>query len=165
MMHIKFTLNGEPIEVDVPARTTLLHLLRDHLGLTGTKTGCEIGECGVCSVLVDDRVVNACLLLAPQVGGCTVTTIEGIHGPDGGPSDLQSAFLEFGATQCGYCIPGLVLAAESLLRRNPNPSRAEIRAAIAGNLCRCTGYQQIVDLIEATARQRRGAVQTPGEPS
>jgi carbon-monoxide dehydrogenase small subunit len=156
-MRIRFTLNGESIEVDAPAESTLLALLRDHFGLTGAKPGCEIGECGACAVILDGRVVNACLLLAPQVDGREVTTIEGIRGPEGGPDDLQQAFLEHGAVQCGYCTPGMVMAGEALLADNPAPTREEIRAAISGNLCRCTGYQQIVDAIEATAARRRRA--------
>jgi carbon-monoxide dehydrogenase small subunit len=154
-MKISFTLNGNPVQVEAPAGTTLLQLLREHLGLTGPKPGCEIGECGACSVILDGRVVNSCQLLAPQVDGREVTTIEGIHAPDGGPSDLQQAFLDFGAVQCGYCTPGMVVAAEAFLARCPSPSREEIRVAISGNLCRCTGYQQIVDAIEATAASRR----------
>ncbi len=154
-MQIHFTLNGKPVTVDAPAHITLLDLLRDYLGLTGTKSGCESGECGACTVLVDGQAVNACLLLAPQVAGGAVVTIEGVRGPDGELSDLQQAFLDFGATQCGYCIPGLIITAEALLARDPNPSRDAIRTAIAGNLCRCTGYQQIIDLIESVARQRR----------
>jgi carbon-monoxide dehydrogenase small subunit len=153
-MRIAFTLNGSPVSVDTPADSTLLSVLRDYLGLTGTKQGCEIGECGACSVLLDGRLVNACLVLAAQAGGRQVVTIEGIRGPDGGPNDLQQAFIDYGAVQCGYCIPGMVLAGESLLAANPKPNRAEIREAIAGNLCRCTGYQQIVDAIQATARLR-----------
>jgi carbon-monoxide dehydrogenase small subunit len=154
-MKIAFTLNGSPIEVEAPAGTTLLHLLREDLGLTGAKPGCEVGECGACSVLLDGRAVNSCQLLAPQVHGREVVTIEGIGAPDGGPSDLQLAFLEFGAVQCGYCTPGMVVAAEAFLARHPDPTRAEIREAISGNLCRCTGYQQIVDAVEATAARRR----------
>jgi carbon-monoxide dehydrogenase small subunit len=154
-MKIAFTLNGSPVEIEAPASITLLHLLREHLGLTGPKPGCEIGECGACSVILDGRVINACQLLAPQAHGREVITIEGIHGPDGGPNDLQQAFLEFGAVQCGYCTPGMVVAAEAFLARHPSPSRDEIRAAISGNLCRCTGYQQIVDAIEATSARRR----------
>ena len=154
-MMIAFTLNGEPVEVDVSADVSLLRLLREHFGLTGAKPGCEIGECGACSVILNGRAVNSCMLLAPQVDECEVITIEGIHGPDGGPDDLQQAFLEYGAVQCGYCTPGMVVAAEAFLARNPNPSRQEIREAISGNLCRCTGYQQIVDAIEATAARRR----------
>jgi len=153
-MRIAFTLNGSPVSVDAPADSTLLSVLRDHLNMTGTKEGCGIGECGACSVLLDGRLVNACLVLAAQVGGRQVVTIEGIRGPDGGPNDLQQAFIDYGAVQCGYCIPGMVLAGESLLAANPKPNRTEIREAIAGNLCRCTGYQQIVDAIQATARLR-----------
>jgi carbon-monoxide dehydrogenase small subunit len=154
-MKFTFTLNGAPVEVDTPADHTLLSLLRDQLGLTGTKSGCEVGECGACSVLLDGRLVNACMVLAPQAGGREVVTIEGVRGPDGGPNDLQQAFIDHGAVQCGYCIPGMVLAGEALLARNPRPSRADIREGIAGNLCRCTGYQQMVDAIEATAAKRQ----------
>jgi aerobic carbon-monoxide dehydrogenase small subunit len=131
-------------------------VLRDTLGLTGSKPGCEIGECGACSVLLEGEVVNACLTLAPQVHGRRVVTIEGIHAPEGGPNDLQQALVEQGAVQCGYCTPGMVMAGEALLARTLTPSPAEIQAAIAGNLCRCTGYHQIVSAIEATARQRAG---------
>jgi carbon-monoxide dehydrogenase small subunit len=154
-MRIEFELNGVAVEVEAPATITLLHLLREYLGLTGAKPGCEIGECGACSVILDGLVVNSCQLLAPQVQGRSVTTIEGLRDPDGGPSDLQRAFVEFGGVQCGYCTPGMVMAAQAFLERNPAPSRDEIRGAIAGNLCRCTGYQQIVDAIEATAARRR----------
>lgn len=155
-MQIAFTLNGSPVTVDTPADRTLLTVLRDDLGLTGTKQGCEIGECGACSVLLDGRLVNSCLVLAAQAGGRQVITIEGVRGPEGGPNDLQQAFIDYGAVQCGYCTPGMVLAGEALLAVNPQPTRAEIREAIAGNLCRCTGYQQIVDAIQATAKQRQG---------
>jgi aerobic-type carbon monoxide dehydrogenase small subunit (CoxS/CutS family) len=154
-MKIEFTLNGSPASVEAPARISLLTLLREVLGLTGTKEGCGIGECGACTILLDDRPVNSCLILAPQVSGRKVTTIEGIRGPDGGPNDLQQAFIDYGAVQCGFCIPGMVLSGEALLATNPRPSRKEIRTAIAGNLCRCTGYQQIVDAIQATAVRRR----------
>jgi xanthine dehydrogenase iron-sulfur cluster and FAD-binding subunit A len=152
---ISFTLNGAPVSVDAPAHISLLKLLRDYLNLTGTKEGCGVGECGACSVLLDGRLVNSCQVLAPQAGGRQVVTIEGIHDPDGGPNDLQRAFIDDGAVQCGFCIPGMVLASEALLARTLHPTRAEIRAAIAGNLCRCTGYQQIVDAVEHTARSRR----------
>ncbi len=153
-MLIQFTLNHESVAVEAPPDITLLTLLRDYLGMTGAKVGCEIGECGACSVIFDGRLYNSCLVLAPQVEGREVITIEGIRGSDGGPNDLQVNFIEYGAVQCGFCIPGMVLAGEVLLRRNPRPSRAEIREALAGNLCRCTGYQQIVDAIKATAEQR-----------
>jgi carbon-monoxide dehydrogenase small subunit len=154
-MRIDFLLNGSAVSVEVPDRTSLLSLLRDFQGLTGTKEGCGIGECGACSVLLDGRLVNSCLILAPQADGRQVTTIEGIRGQDGGPNDLQQAFIDQGAVQCGFCTPGMVLAGEALLKNNPNPSRAEIRQAIAGNLCRCTGYQQIVDAIQVTALKRQ----------
>jgi carbon-monoxide dehydrogenase small subunit len=153
-MKIEFTLNGKPCSVEAPASINLLHLLRDYVGLTGTKEGCGVGECGACSVLLDGKLVNACLVLAPQAGGRNVVTIEGVRGADGGPNDLQKNFIDHGAVQCGYCIPGMVLAGEALLAKKPDPSRADIREAIAGNLCRCTGYQQIVDAIEATAQSR-----------
>jgi carbon-monoxide dehydrogenase small subunit len=153
-MRIAFKLNGGTIEVEAPADITLLQLLREHLGLTGPKPGCEVGECGACSVILDGLVVNSCQLLAPQVAGRTVTTIEGIHDGAGGPNDLQLAFQEFGAVQCGYCTPGMVVAAEAFLAQNAQPTREEIREGISGTLCRCTGYQQIVDAVEATAARR-----------
>ncbi len=150
-MHIEFTLNGQSVAVDTPPDITLLTLLRDYLDLTGTKEACEIGECGTCSVIVDGLLVNSCMMLAPQVAGRQLTTIEGIRGPDGGPNDMQENFIEYGAVQCGFCIPAMVVTGEWLLTHNPRPTRADIRKAISGNLCRCTGYQQIVDAIEATA--------------
>jgi carbon-monoxide dehydrogenase small subunit len=153
-MKIDFVLNGQPVSVEAPASHTLLKVLRDTLGLTGTKVGCEVGECGACSVLLEGEVVNACLTLAPQVSGRTVVTIEGIHAPDGGPNDLQLALVDAGAVQCGYCTPGMVMAGEALLARTLTPSAEEIQGALSGNLCRCTGYHQIVAAIESTARQR-----------
>ena len=153
-MKIKFTLNGLLIEIDTPENITLLTLLRDYLGLTGTKQGCEIGECGVCSVILDGKLVNSCQLLAPQVDEREVVTIEGIRGIDKGPNDLQNNFIKYGAVQCGFCTPGMILAGEALLAGNIAPTREQIRVAISGNLCRCTGYQQIVDAIEATAKER-----------
>ena len=153
-MKIGFALNGRPIRFEAPASTSLLVALRDYLNMTGTKEGCCIGECGACSVLLDGVLVNSCLILAAQADGRDVVTIEGGRGLDGGPNDLQQAFIDYGAVQCGFCIPGMVLAGEALLAHNPQPSRLEIRSAIAGNLCRCTGYMQIVDAIEATARHR-----------
>jgi carbon-monoxide dehydrogenase small subunit len=153
-MKIEFTLNGRPASFEAPADTSLLVALRDYLNMTGTKEGCGVGECGACSVLLDNVLVNSCLLLAAQAHGRSVVTIEGIRGLDGGPNDLQQAFIDYGAVQCGFCIPGMLLAGEALLARNPHPSRLEIRSAIAGNLCRCTGYMQIVDAIQATAQHR-----------
>lgn len=154
-MKIGFRLNGNQVEVEAPASISLLELLRSHFGLTGPKPGCEIGECGACAVLLDGQVVNSCQVLAPQAGGRTVITIEGVRGADGGPNDLQLAFQEFGAVQCGYCTPGMIMAAESFLAQNSHPTREEIREAISGTLCRCTGYQQIVDAVETTAARRR----------
>ena len=158
MPDITFTLNGARTTVpDVPDDQLLVDLLRETLGLTGTKRGCETGTCGACAVLLDDERVRSCQTLAGDVVGRSVTTIEGLHGPDGGLSDLQAAFLEAGAVQCGFCTPGMVIAGEALLRASPTPTREEIRKAIALHLCRCTGYQQIVDAIEATAARRARA--------
>jgi len=155
-MRLTFTLNGEAVSLDgIAEDVLLLDLLRDILGLTGTKRGCETGTCGMCSVLVNDALTRACRTPVTKISGLTVTTIEGMLGPDGELSDLQSAFLEYGAVQCGFCTPAMVLAGEALLRRTLTPSREEIRRAINSILCRCTGYQQIVDAIEATAQHRR----------
>jgi len=153
-MKIEFVLNGENARVDEDGDRKLLYVLRDVLGLTGTKMGCEIGECGACSVLVDNKLVKSCQVPVRGIAGKHITTIEGIQNNDGSPNDLQQAFLEFGAIQCGYCTPGMVLAGEALLAKNPQPDRLQIRKAISDNLCRCTGYQQIIDAIEATARKR-----------
>ncbi len=154
-MELAFTLNGESVMLsDVDGEMLLVDLLRSTLGLTGTKRGCDTGACGACSVLVDGKLTKSCRTPAAKVAGRAVTTIEGIHAPDGGLSDLQQAFLECGAVQCGYCTPAMVLAAEALLRANPNPTRDEIRRAISPNLCRCTGYQQIVDAVELAAKRR-----------
>lgn len=155
-MRLEFTLNDQPMVLeDISEEISLLDLLRDVLGLTGTKRGCDTGTCGACSVLLDGNLTRACRTPLAKVHGHEVVTIEGLHGPDGDLTDLQKAFLECGAVQCGYCTPGMVIAGEALLRRNPDPTREEIRRAIAGNLCRCTGYQQIVDAIEVTAERRR----------
>lgn len=155
-MQINFTLNHKPVSIDAPTDITLLTLLRDHFKLTGSKEACEVGECGACSVLLNGEVVNSCLVAAPSVMGCDVVTIEGIHAEDGGPNDLQQNFITKGAVQCGFCIPGMVIAGEALLSIKADPSRLEIREALAGNLCRCTGYMQIVDAIETTAKERAG---------
>ncbi|HUI09371.1 MAG TPA: (2Fe-2S)-binding protein [Bacteroidota bacterium] len=152
-MTITFTLNGKPEQCDIPPDLTLLDLLRDVLGLTGTKRGCEAGECGACTVLLDGLAVNSCLVLAPQVAGRDVLTVEGLA-PAGKLSSLQQAFIDHGAVQCGFCTPGMLMSATDLLAHAPEPSPHEIRAAIAGNLCRCTGYQQIVEAIEDAARKR-----------
>ncbi len=154
-MHITFTLNGQQLTLELDPSLTLLRLLRDHLGLIGTKVGCEIGVCGACSVLLDDRLVRACRTPVSDINGRTVVTIEGLQGADGGLTDLQRNFIRYGAVQCGYCTPGMIMAAEALLRRSLSPTREEIQMALRGNLCRCTGYRQIIEAIEATASERR----------
>lgn len=153
-MLIEFTLNGKDASVEAPPDISLLDLLRDHIGLTGTKESCGVGECGACSVILDGEIINSCMVLAPQVIGRKVVTIEGIAGPGEELNDMQQNFIDYGAVQCGFCIPGMILAGEALLMKNPEPTRLEIRESISGNLCRCTGYQQIVDAIEVTAKQR-----------
>ena len=144
------TVNGEERSVLADTRDTLLDLLRDRLGLTGTKEGCGNGNCGTCTVLMDGAPINACLVLAVEVPGRSVTTIEGLA-TGGELHPLQQALVEHGGTQCGFCTPGIVLAAKALLDENPRPSEAQIRHAIAGNLCRCTGYGKIVEAIAAVA--------------
>lgn len=151
-MKIPLILNGKAAQLDCAATTRLSSALRDH-GLTGLKEGCLEGECGACTVLVDGVPVCSCLMLAAQAGGCRVETVEGLEDATG-PTDLQLSFVAEGAVQCGYCTPGMVMAAEGLLRTNPDPSEAEIRRAIAGNICRCTGYANIVRAIARTAAGR-----------
>lgn len=153
---ITLTLNGERIEAEVPANRLLSDFLRDDLALTGTKRGCETGVCGACSVLVDGDVVKSCLSLAVQMNGRNLTTVEGL-GKVGALHPLQQSFMENGGLQCGYCTPGFLMAAADLLARNPSPDDAEIREGLSGNLCRCTGYQGIVDAIRATAEAGHGA--------
>jgi carbon-monoxide dehydrogenase small subunit len=153
------TVNGAPARFDVPPHRTLMDALRYDLDLTGTKTCCAEGECGACTVLLDGEAVNSCLVLAVEAQGRTVTTVEGLGGDrPGGLSDLQEAFLETGAVQCGFCIPGQIVSAEHLLQRNADPSIAEIREAMSGNLCRCAGYQRIVEAVQHTARSRSGQI-------
>jgi aerobic-type carbon monoxide dehydrogenase small subunit (CoxS/CutS family) len=155
MMSIAFTLNEKPIVVEVAPHLSLMRLLREQLGLTGTKCGCDSGDCGACAVLLDGRLVYSCLIKASELPGRQVVTIEGIHGADGGLSVVQESFLRHGAVQCGYCIPAMVLAGEALLDHNPTPTREDIREAIDPVLCRCTGYQQVVDAIEDAAQRRQ----------
>jgi xanthine dehydrogenase iron-sulfur cluster and FAD-binding subunit A len=147
---IATTINGRAYRLGVPANQTLLDLFREQLGLIGTKCGCEIGECGACTVLLDGEPVNACLVLAPQIHGREVVTVEGLA-QNGKLHPLQEAFLDHGAVQCGFCTPGMLMSAKALLDWNPRASEAEIRTAIAGNLCRCTGYQQIVEAIQTVS--------------
>jgi carbon-monoxide dehydrogenase small subunit len=147
-MEIKFTLNRKVIAVEVPAHWTLLRLLREKMGLTGTKEGCGIGECGACTVLLDGMPVNACLVLAPKVEGRNIETIEGLGSRDS-LHPLQKSFIDHGAIQCGFCTPGILMSSKALLEKISNPTREEIKDAISGNLCRCTGYHQIFEAIEA----------------
>lgn len=148
-MTINLTVNGQHCALDVPPMKRLLDVLREDLNLTGTKEGCGEGECGACSVIIDNQVINSCLVPVCQGVGSTITTIEGVS--QAGLTRLQACFVEYNAAQCGICIPGMIIAAQACLDRQPRPSRAEIREAIAGNLCRCTGYMKIVDAIEAAA--------------
>ena len=152
-MRLDVTVNGDPYRREIRPDATLLDVLRDDLGLTGTKWGCQTGDCGACTVLVDGEPVVACLQLAQQVSGRAVTTIEGL-GSNGDLGDVQAAFVRNGAAQCGFCTPGMIVAAEALLRHNPSPTEAEVRDALAGNLCRCTGYNKIVDAVLEVAAAR-----------
>jgi aerobic carbon-monoxide dehydrogenase small subunit len=146
---ISFVLNGNEMAMEIETYWTLLHLLREELELTGTKSGCESGECGACTVLVNGKAVNACLFPAMEINGAAVLTIEGLAKPSGELHPLQTAFMELGAVQCGYCTPGMVLSAKALLDETPNPTEDEIRHALAGNMCRCTGYTQILEAVKA----------------
>lgn len=156
-MKVELTVNGDPYRREIEPDATLLSLLRDSIGLTGTKWGCMTGDCGACTVLVDGEPVVSCLQLARQVDGAEVTTVEGLeeHGELG---DLQASFVRNGAAQCGFCTPGMLMSSEALLRRNDDPTEAEVREALSGNLCRCTGYNKIVDAVLETAGTRRHAL-------
>ncbi len=151
-MRIRFRLNGRDVEVDVPPGRRLLDLLREDLGLTGTKEGCGEGECGACTVVVDGQPRLACLTAAIQVDGKEVLTIEGLA-QSGALHPLQQAFIEAGGVQCGFCTPGIIMAAYALLSQNPHPTREEVRAWLSGNLCRCTGYEQIVEAVLLAAKR------------
>lgn len=151
-VRVAFTLNGKSVSASVEPHRTLLWLLREHFDLTGAKEGCGVGECGACTVLLDGEPVNACLVLAGKVQGRRVTTVEGLGGPEA-LHPLQQAFIDKHAVQCGFCTPGMLLSAKALLDRNPSPTSTEIREALSGNLCRCTGYQQIVAAVRAAARR------------
>jgi len=151
-IRIKFRLNGSQVEVETKPNKRLLDLLRDDLGLTGTKEGCSIGECGACTVLVNGKAVNSCLVLAGEIDGADIITIEGIAN-NGELHPLQENFLKYGAVQCGFCIPGMILSAYALLSTKRNPDEEEIKEAIAGNLCRCTGYKQIIEAIKHTIEE------------
>jgi carbon-monoxide dehydrogenase small subunit len=150
MIKISITVNGERHELEVAAHQTLLQLLRDQLDLTGTKKCCGEGECGACTVIMDGRTVNSCIILAAEADGSEVLTIEGLS-EGGKPSALQTAFLEKGAVQCGFCTPGMIMAAHYLLMNNQNPTVDEIKEGLAGNLCRCTGYKKIIEAVRTVA--------------
>jgi aerobic carbon-monoxide dehydrogenase small subunit len=155
MVEVTITVNGEPVSRRIESRQHLVDFLREELQLTGSHVGCEHGVCGACTLRVDGQIVRGCLMLAAQADGSRVDTIEGLAG-SGEIADLQDAFLERNALQCGYCTPGMLLTAAELLATRERPSRAEIRAYLSGNYCRCTGYQAIVDAIEAVAAGRQG---------
>ena len=162
-MHVELRVNGKAAKVDVEPRRTLLDCLREDLGLRGTHAGCEHGVCGACTILVDGTPARSCLMLAVQADGYELTTIEGITPSPGALSVLQDAFCETHALQCGYCTPGMILTAHALLAANLMPTRKQIVAAISGNLCRCTGYQQIIEAIALAADRLRAANRRPGE--
>jgi aerobic carbon-monoxide dehydrogenase small subunit len=150
LTRITLTVNNHLETVDVPQNMTLLQMIREKLSLTGTKNGCSAGECGACTVLMNDEPVNSCMVLAAECGGKTITTIEGLA-ETGTLNDLQKAIIKAGGVQCGFCTPGMLISATALLKRNPHPTDAEIREAIVGNLCRCTGYIRIVDAVNQVA--------------
>jgi len=151
MTHIDVQVNGEDWGLDVEAGTYLLELLRDRMQLTGAKVCCLEGECGACTVVIDGKSVNSCLILAAETDGAKITTVEALSRSDGNLDGLQTAFLEKAAAQCGFCIPGQLMAAHALLETNHEPTKAEVREALAGNLCRCAGYEQIVEAVLAAA--------------
>lgn len=157
---ITLKINGSKEQVDVPGHMTLLQMLRDKLGLTGTKNGCASGECGACTVLMNGDAVNSCMVLAAECNGAEVVTVEGLA-QEGELDSLQSFVIEEGGVQCGFCTPGILISARALLNRNPTPSEFEIRDAISGNLCRCTGYNRIVSAIAKAADFERSAVELP----
>lgn len=151
MPTVRFKVNGKPVEREVEAHRLLVEFLRSDLGLTGTHVGCDTSQCGACTVLMDGQAIKSCAMLAVQAEGRDITTIEGMAGPDGSLHPLQQAFVECHGLQCGFCTPGMVMAAESLLRRQPKPDDAAIEKALEGNLCRCTGYTNIVAAVRQAA--------------
>lgn len=156
---IEFMLNGRKTTINVVPNRRVVDVLREDLGLTGAKEGCGTGECGVCTILVDGSARLGCLMLAIQLADRDITTIEGLS-QEGNLHPLQEAFIQYGAVQCGFCSPGMILTASSLLKQKPNPTRTAIREGLSGNLCRCTGYQKIVDAVEAAARKMAGREET-----
>jgi carbon-monoxide dehydrogenase small subunit len=154
-IEVSFTLNGDPVTAEVPVTWTLLKTVREYFELTGSKEGCGVGECGACTVIVDGDAVNACIYPIPEIEGRHVTTIEGLAGGDGTLHPLQSAFLENNGVQCGFCTSGMIMSAKSLLDKNENPDEDDIRTAISGNICRCTGYLQIIEAIDMASKNRK----------
>lgn len=164
-LNISLTVNGDPVSVHVESDWSLLRTLREGLRLTGTKEGCGAGECGACTVLVDGVAVNACIYPALDADGCYVVTVEGLTMPDGALHPLQKAFIEKGAVQCGFCTPGMLMSAKALLDRVADPTEHEIRTALAGNICRCTGYVQIIAAVNAAASDLRETAESVGGPA
>jgi len=160
MTQVSIKVNGKMRKAHVEPRTLLVHFLREHLNLTGTHVGCDTSQCGACTVLIDGRSAKACTIFAVQADGCEVTTVEGLA-RDGVLHPLQQAFAELGAAQCGYCTPGFLLVADELLRHNPRPTRAQIAEALAGNLCRCTGYLKIFEAVELAVSRMGAAAGAP----
>ncbi|GLR78965.1 (2Fe-2S)-binding protein (plasmid) [Azospirillum oryzae] len=158
---VSMTVNGKTVSREVEERTLLVAFLREHLGLTGTHVGCDTSQCGACVVLVDGRSVKSCTALAVQADGAAVTTIEGLAAADGTLHPMQAAFREHHGLQCGFCTPGMVMSAVDLVRENPNPTEAEIREGLEGNICRCTGYHNIVKAVKAGAEAMAGTQATP----
>jgi carbon-monoxide dehydrogenase small subunit len=152
-VELRLVVNGQARVLDVRAHATLLGVLRDDLGLTGTKEGCNEGECGACTVLMDGQAVDSCLVMALAANGAEIETVEALAAPDGTLSRLQRAFVETGGVQCGFCTPGFLMTLTAMLRESPNPSEEEIRTAIAGNICRCTGYTQIVQAVRLASAE------------
>jgi len=155
---ITFVINGKKMTMEIPPNISLLELLRDYLGLTGTKKGCEAGECGACTVLINGKAVNSCLILAPQINGKTIQTIEGL-GTETSLHSLQKAFVDKGAVQCGFCTPGMLMSLKQLYNEHPGADQEEIKKTISGNLCRCTGYQQIVEAAESAFKKRNVTIE------
>ena len=162
---VSLTVNGAPRTIEVASHHTLLEVLRDDLALTGTKECCLVGECGACTVMIDGRSVDACLVLAAEADGAAVLTVEGLASRDGRLAPIQQAFLDKGAVQCGFCIPGQLMAAHALLAEVPNPTRAEIEEGLAGNYCRCACYEQIFEAVEAVADGSTAAAHPPAPPA
>ena len=153
---ITFTVNGKEYNINVDIRKSLLEVLREELNYTGAKQGCGVGECGACTVIIDGVTADSCIYLAVWADGKNIKTIEGVSDRGGNLSDIQESYIDAGAVQCGFCTPGLILSTEVLLENNPEPSKDEIRRGLSGNLCRCTGYQKIIDAVEKTVEKRKG---------